>query len=120
MPTGSLSSKLVDNTRFLLPREELDHIMGKVLVIAAPLMVAVQTTLANFCKPHPIAFCPLHLLIFNGVQVFICRDFRHPSIVVVFVLIVVEFDRITRPRSDERRVGKECVGTCRSRWSPYH
>src|SRR3546814_6686443 len=23
-------------------------------------------------------------------------------------------------RSDERRVGKECVGTCRSRWSPYH
>src|SRR3546814_11395709 len=22
-------------------------------------------------------------------------------------------------RSDERRVGKECVGTCRSRWSPY-
>src|SRR3546814_18836374 len=24
------------------------------------------------------------------------------------------------PRSEERRVGKECVGTCRSRWSPYH
>src|SRR3546814_8723920 len=23
-------------------------------------------------------------------------------------------------RSDERRVGKECVSTCRSRWSPYH
>src|SRR3546814_14470549 len=23
-------------------------------------------------------------------------------------------------RSEERRVGKECVGTCRSRWSPYH
>src|SRR3546814_8099081 len=76
MPTGSLSSKLVDNTRFLLPREELDHIMGKVLVIAAPLMVAVQTTLANFCKLPPIAFCRLHVLIFNGVQVFICRDFQ--------------------------------------------
>src|SRR3546814_17988541 len=28
----------------------------------------------------------------------------------------------TRPheRSEERRVGKECVSTCRSRWSPYH
>src|SRR3546814_9964818 len=23
-------------------------------------------------------------------------------------------------RSEERRVGKECVSTCRSRWSPYH
>src|SRR3546814_12704982 len=23
-------------------------------------------------------------------------------------------------RSEERRVGTECVSTCRSRWSPYH
>src|SRR3546814_21097582 len=28
--------------------------------------------------------------------------------------------RTRSPRSEERRVGKECVGTCRSRWSPYH
>src|SRR3546814_19028296 len=26
----------------------------------------------------------------------------------------------TKIRSEERRVGKECVSTCRSRWSPYH
>src|SRR3546814_11162679 len=26
----------------------------------------------------------------------------------------------TKARSDERRVGKECVSTCRSRWCPYH
>src|SRR3546814_13161430 len=26
----------------------------------------------------------------------------------------------THRRSEERRVGKECVSTCRSRWSPYH
>src|SRR3546814_15403846 len=25
-----------------------------------------------------------------------------------------------RARSEERRVGKECVSTCRSRWAPYH
>src|SRR3546814_8576740 len=25
-----------------------------------------------------------------------------------------------KDRSEERRVGKECVSTCRSRWSPYH
>src|SRR3546814_8474489 len=28
--------------------------------------------------------------------------------------------RITYPRSEERRVGKECVSTCISRWSPSH
>src|SRR3546814_21144887 len=28
-------------------------------------------------------------------------------------------DQIDR-RSEERRVGKECVSTCRYRWSPYH
>src|SRR3546814_16302370 len=29
-------------------------------------------------------------------------------------------ERIRPDRSEERRVGKECVSTCRSRWSPYH
>src|SRR3546814_18081245 len=28
--------------------------------------------------------------------------------------------RAAPARSEERRVGKECVSTCRSRWSPYH
>src|SRR3546814_13118516 len=28
--------------------------------------------------------------------------------------------KAANPRSEERRVGKECVSTCRSRWSPYH
>src|SRR3546814_17244972 len=33
-----------------------------------------------------------------------------------------EGTRELRPvlRSEERRVGKECVSTCRSRWAPYH
>src|SRR3546814_16229332 len=29
-------------------------------------------------------------------------------------------DSLYRARSEERRVGKECVSTCRSRWSPEH
>src|SRR3546814_3981138 len=32
--------------------------------------------------------------------------------------LVAQFRRAAR--SEERRVGKECVSTCRSRWSPYH
>src|SRR3546814_7519568 len=31
-----------------------------------------------------------------------------------------QFNEATFHRSEERRVGKECVSTCRSRWSPYH
>jgi phosphopantothenoylcysteine decarboxylase/phosphopantothenate--cysteine ligase len=27
---------------------------------------------------------------------------------------------LVEPRSEERRVGKECRSSCRSRWSPYH
>src|SRR3546814_16985221 len=35
--------------------------------------------------------------------------------------LVDHVDRELRsPRSEERRVGKACVSTCRSRWSPYH
>src|SRR3546814_11840287 len=48
-----------------------------------------------------------------------------------FVLETTVFDRLLRAsgrgngertlgRSEARRVGKECVSTCRSRWSPYH
>src|SRR3546814_14715698 len=33
---------------------------------------------------------------------------------------VVEFHPRRLRRSEERRVGKECVSTCRSRWSPNH
>src|SRR3546814_7115418 len=40
-----------------------------------------------------------------------------------FKVFWTEFLRSLRDRglrSEERRVGKECVSTCRSRWSPYH
>src|SRR3546814_14956486 len=33
---------------------------------------------------------------------------------------VGENPQVSGQRSEERRVGKECVSTCRSRWSPYH
>src|SRR3546814_11516016 len=32
---------------------------------------------------------------------------------------LVNESRLISLRSEERRVGKECVSTCRSRWSPY-
>src|SRR3546814_2060258 len=35
-------------------------------------------------------------------------------------VVAIAFDLVAERRSEERRVGKECVSTCRSRWSPYH
>src|SRR3546814_16843989 len=43
---------------------------------------------------------------------------------LVFVMRKLQVDaagmNVDGLRSEERRVGKECVSTCRSRWSPYH
>src|SRR3546814_7882805 len=41
---------------------------------------------------------------------------------VQYALCGMDISGLLRPsqRSEERRVGTECVSTCRSRWSPYH
>src|SRR3546814_10370195 len=36
------------------------------------------------------------------------------------VIVGIEEQALLKGRSEERRVGKACVSTCRSRWSPYH
>ena len=43
----------------------------------------------------------------------------HPFIDVIVELTWADDDDLWE-RSEERRVGKECNGQCRSRWSPYH
>src|SRR3546814_14844664 len=40
----------------------------------------------------------------------VCLDLKQPA----------GQEILRRLRSEERRVGKECVSTCSSRWSPYH
>src|SRR3546814_11959867 len=51
------------------------------------------------------------------------------SIWPLWLLVMMKYDTaspspvpwpISLVRSDDRRVGNECVRTCRSRWSPYH
>ena len=34
--------------------------------------------------------------------------------------LIVNVSHDLKTRSEERRVGKECLRLCRSRWSPYH
>src|SRR3546814_3611513 len=47
------------------------------------------------------------------------KEMIQPSVYGQAIIIVVYLPLLTF-RSEERRVGKECVSTCRSRWSPYH
>src|SRR3546814_20243131 len=48
----------------------------------------------------------------QDIQEVACREFAAKS--------TLQGNRRRGDRSEERRVGKECVSTCRSRWSPYH
>src|SRR3546814_14465084 len=52
---------------------------------------------------------------------FIPQPVRYTPAFVLFRLASqVFYKQVIVHRSEERRVGKECVSTCRSRWSPYH
>src|SRR3546814_17034535 len=46
---------------------------------------------------------------------------RNPQLALAASMLVDQVGELGfHGRSEERRVGKECVSTCRSRWSPYH
>src|SRR3546814_4945274 len=49
-------------------------------------------------------------VVIDGKEIFV-QDFQ---------IVTPEIEAMTSIRSEERRVGKECVSTCRSRWSPDH
>ena len=80
--------------------------------------------------PHkPVkAFDLLHLVFFF-VSVCLHRAvLQNQSLLSLFLSMVLGSVLISYfsmylssfPRSEERRVGKECLRLCRSRWSPYH
>src|SRR3546814_11149276 len=74
----------------------------------------------------------VHILIGHAAEAEIGDDFVVADHPLALKVLLVEFlgraDQVSADvvlvgvvrRSEERRVGKECVSTCRSRWSPYH
>ena len=56
----------------------------------------------------------------NGLE--LCEKIRttNKQTKIIGLTSTNEAGIITGLRSEERRVGKECVQPCRSRWSPYH
>src|SRR3546814_19892853 len=63
-------------------------------------------------------------IVVEAVTKYICG---HSDVMMGVIVSTAEYAAAVREmvglhgnRSEERRVGKECVSTCRSRWSPYH
>src|SRR3546814_14061110 len=68
-----------------------------------------------------LAYCPEERGIFSSLDVE--ENLMLPPVVRPGGMSVPELYTLfpnLQERSEERRVGKECVRTCRSRWSPYH
>src|SRR3546814_6726347 len=70
----------------------------------------------SFIFSHDLYLDKLFLVFLNSV---------HVADLVALLLCIGAFAKSAQFglhtwRSEERRVGKECVSTCRSRWSPYH
>src|SRR3546814_12658976 len=61
--------------------------------------------------------------IFSLIQIIYCEAFSNSQSSSFHVRGTPDFEtasRISSVRSEESRVGKECVRTCRSRWAPDH
>src|SRR3546814_11694220 len=107
------------------------------IVLAAARLIVASAAAAQTAPPRPAGSTRTdlqrHDLGIAGREVLQARvDFapgasfpahKHPGEEIIYVLEgTLEYQVEGNPpvRSEERRVGKECVSTCRSRWSPYH
>src|SRR3546814_12175318 len=64
------------------------------------------------------ALCNLDVDAMPPQKIKALRENAHMSQAVFAAVLNTSLSTVQR--SDERRVGKECVSTCRYRWSPYH
>src|SRR3546814_18792757 len=101
------------------------------------------TTLFRSLLPGDIVYAPIELAVFQKISaragfertareekasvIFLYRP-EEPELLGIVsklaegkrVIAYNDQSQVDALRSDERRVGKECVSTCRSRWSPYN
>src|SRR3546814_14117155 len=85
--------------------------------------------------PHAIVSSNNHVVLERTDYVTVTQNQRRAGVRICAVFEFDDVGKITAWReywdkahcaeqmgfqSEERRVGKECVSTCRSRWSPYH
>src|SRR3546814_20080291 len=86
--------------------------------------VAVEADPAVLEHDHPVAHLPDRAGGVADVEAGAAAvaDLVHLLHALALERLVPHSQRLVGPedRSEERRVGKECVSTCRSRWEPYH
>src|SRR3546814_19135978 len=85
-------------------QKEASAFLGKAFAVALFLMAIILVTQFNSFYS---AFLVLSAVIMSTVGVMIGLLITDQPFGIIM-------------RSEERRVGKECVSTCSSRWSPYH
>src|SRR3546814_7328708 len=87
------------------------------------LVTGVQTCALPICLPRagiePLHHAPQHRVEQHAVADGAAEPRAGREIRVDMDRIVVAAD-LCEQRSEERRVGKECVSTCRSRWTPVY
>ena len=96
-----------------------------VATLAAPAVLRAQSV-AKLTFYYPIAVGGPIPAIVDGY----CKDFQKETGIEVSPVYAGNYGetlvkavtaiRAGAGRSEERRVGKECLSVCRSRWSPYH
>src|SRR3546814_19540765 len=69
-------------------------------------------------SPKPIASCAMPAA--DGMVIHTDSEVVHKARKGVMEFLLINHPLDCPIRSEERRVGKECVSTCRSRWSPFH
>ena len=63
----------------------------------------------------------LYLFLWHLIVTRINMAFSGIGIIIFYYMIfIIRLKKDKIIRSEERRVGKECLRLCRSRWSPYH
>src|SRR3546814_13479233 len=78
--------------------------------------ILTETILARVAGRIPVIVTTSHY----STDICVARNQHALDHGAAMVMLLPPYHGATIRRSEERRVGKECVSTCRSRWSPYH
>src|SRR3546814_6935353 len=120
-PLGSFQAAMLDVVQtdigaLHLSPEQLSQLMGDQLkgTLTSPCDCKVQQQFAADGQYANRGQALFELVPINA-QPYVLARFRFDNIDALPIGQTVAF-----ARSEERRVGTECVSTCRSRWSPYH
>ena len=92
-------------------------ILGVALGVAS--LLVVQTVMNGFGEEHRLRIRES----FGDCVVVGAKPIAEPDALIAALRAdpaVLSASPYAEGRSEERRVGKECTATCRSRWSPYH